>query len=306
MMHGRMYLSGLAFALVMATGASATAAEGPWYAGTTPERRAEARAAFDEGVRFLMDAFFSRAADRLRASLAAWDHPGTHFNLSKTLMNLDQPVEAVTHMWAAMRHGGAPLTLDQIEQLERYAGLILETEVAHVVIRSDRAGPVLLDGRKLFEGPGRWEGLVVAKGLTAEVGGARLAVPGVASGQRVEIVFPRKGDPTHTERRATPDDLAALQKHLLGFVVRYPTEAERQARRQAARPTPTRDAGDALPAPSASLCARAQGDLLTVCQQYAADRKALVQLQSRGDEAARAAIERLKEATGGGIVTTLE
>ncbi|MCC6622592.1 MAG: hypothetical protein IT385_15115 [Deltaproteobacteria bacterium] len=302
---GKAFGQAVAIAAVLLSSALATAAEGPWYAGTTPERREQARAAFTEGTELLKDAFFTRAIDKLRAALALWDHPATHFNLAKALMNLDQPAEAVRHLWAAMRHGGAPLSPEQVTQLERYAEMLVGGELTHLVVRSERGGPVTLGARALFEGPGRWEGRVPPGALSRAAGDARVAID-AAAGRRVEVVIPRAGAPTHAARAQTADDVAALQRHMLGFVVRFPTAAERAA---LAKPAPEplwQDPGDGLPAPSARLCTNARGDLLTVCKQYEIDRALMLQLRRNAAKAQREALDKLRAMTGGGIVELLE
>lgn len=300
-------IGALVLLMCTAPGGDARANEEPWRAGVSSQQQAQAKALFEQGREMLEDAFFTKAVEHFRASLALWDHPSTHFNISKALMNLDSAADAMRHLWAAMRHGGAPLELEQVEQIERYSTLIMQTEVAHLVVRSERAGAVTLDGAVIFQGPGRWEGLVRTGSRAIAIGPTVVTRPNAAVGRRVEVVFPKAGAPQSSERASTADDLASLQKSMVGFVVRFPSEAERKAWAQPAEvELDWKDPGDGLPQPSAGICAKAAGDLRTVCQQFEADRKAFVRLQREQAEAKQQAIQRLRELTKGGVADTLE
>jgi hypothetical protein len=141
--------------------AAAADADRPWAAGVSKAEQEAATKLFDEATDLLKEAFFKRAVDLYREALTHWDHPAIHFNLAKALMNLDDPAAAYTELEASMRFGGAPLTDDQREQVNRYTKLLYETELAELVIETDEPGAkVTLDGVDLFVGPGKWSGVV--------------------------------------------------------------------------------------------------------------------------------------------------
>jgi tetratricopeptide (TPR) repeat protein len=153
----------LSVALAAAT-ASAQAAEleRPWARGVPRERQAKALELFRAGNAKLRDALYRVARERYLEALKVWDHPAIHYNLSLSLMNLDQPVEAWEHLQLALKYGAAPLDADKMDQALRYKGLV-EKQLTRLTIRCSLEGSaVRLDGNTLFTGPGQWEGMVRA------------------------------------------------------------------------------------------------------------------------------------------------
>jgi hypothetical protein len=142
-------------------GVDATSGEDrPWSKGVPLERRQAARAIFLEGNELIKDTLFAKAADRYREAIATWDHPAFHYNLAIAQINLDQPIEAYESLQRAMRHGTAPLGASRHEQTLNYLKL-LESQLARIeVVCNDAGAEVSLDGKPLFVGPGRHQGLV--------------------------------------------------------------------------------------------------------------------------------------------------
>ncbi len=138
-----------------------SASDRPWAEGVSKADRDKAIKLFQEGTGLLKDAFFTKAVARYREALGHWDHPAIHFNLSKALMNLDDPAAAYTHLKAAMRFGGPPLDEEQIKQVKHYTDLLYKEELAEVMIETKEPGAVVtMDGVELFVGPGHWSGVV--------------------------------------------------------------------------------------------------------------------------------------------------
>jgi hypothetical protein len=133
---------------------------GPWSKGVPLERRQAARAIFLEGNELIKDTLFAKAADRYREAIAIWDDTAFHYNLAIAQINLDQPIEAYESLKKAMLYGEAPLGSSRYEQSHNYLKL-LENQLAWIeVVGNDAGAEVSLDGKPLFVGPGRHEGLV--------------------------------------------------------------------------------------------------------------------------------------------------
>lgn len=270
---------------------SALAAPGAWHEGVAEEAKARAREAFTLGTSMIADAFFTRGAEHLRAAISHWDHPAIHFNLSKALMNLDQPADALVALWASMKHGGRPLALEQVERL---SALLLE-EVAVLEVRQQR-GPIEVDGRVVSSGAATWVGFVEPG--VHRVGAREVVVP---LGHLVTV------DGAVTQTRLERSDLSELMRQTVGFVVRYPSPAER-AQWEPVRPSaPPPEIGEELPGPARAACEKAtRGELATVCAQYRGDRQLLAKLWREAQDRAREAMARLRELSRGGLVQSLE
>ena len=136
--------------------------ERPWAKGVSKEKQAEAIALFREGNANLRDSLWSKAVEKYNAALKIWDHPGIHYNLALALVNLDRPIETHDHLQAALKYGAMPLDSDKHDQALRYMVLV-EKQLTRIDVRCDLPGAsVKLDGREIFVGPGRYEGLVTA------------------------------------------------------------------------------------------------------------------------------------------------
>lgn len=142
--------------------ATASTAERPWAEGVSQENQQAALALFRSGNVALKDSVFVEAIGKYREALKLWDHPAIHYNLALALLNLDQPLEVHEHLVAATKYGAAPLDTEKLEHARAYKGLI-EKQLARVEIACDEPGAsVVMDGRPLFQAPGRFEGLVRA------------------------------------------------------------------------------------------------------------------------------------------------
>ena len=157
-----MRLAGLWLALAAFTAGAQSADERPWARGVSREKQGAALQLFREGNAKLRDALYRVARDKYLEALKVWDHPAIHYNLSLTLLNLDQPVEAWEHLQLALKYGAAPLDADKMDQALRYRGLV-EKQLTRLQLSCGLEGAVVrLDGNTLFTGPGQWEGMVRA------------------------------------------------------------------------------------------------------------------------------------------------
>lgn len=118
------------------------------------EQQEQALSTFRDGNVLFEQSKYGPALARYREALTQWDHPAIRFNAAVALINLDQPLEAWEHLEAALRFGDAPFDAETYKQAQLYRRL-LAGQVAELEVRCDEPGAeVLLDGAKLFTGPG--------------------------------------------------------------------------------------------------------------------------------------------------------
>lgn len=146
----------VAFLVVMGAPALAqpAIADRPWAEGVSAERQAKALGLFQEGNTLFEESKYSLALARYREAIDVWDHPAIHYNASVALIHLDQPLVASEHLEAALRWGAAPFEVKTFEQAQVYQKL-LSGQIAELEVSCTEPGAeVLLDGERLFIGPG--------------------------------------------------------------------------------------------------------------------------------------------------------
>jgi hypothetical protein len=155
----RAFLLALTMISAVAFGAEA---ERPWAKGVPKEKQTVALELFRDGNNKLRDALYRAARESYVEALKSWDHPAIHYNLSLSLMNLDQPVEAYEHLLMALKYGAAPLDTEKMDQALRYKGLV-EKQLTRLTVSCELDGAIVrVDGNQIFVGPGKWEGMVRA------------------------------------------------------------------------------------------------------------------------------------------------
>lgn len=136
----------------------------PWNEGVSLAQRQAARELFLEGNRLLDVPLFARAAEKYAEALVLWEHPAFHYNLAIAQLNLVQPIEAYESLQKAMQHGAGPLGEREHRQAQDYLERLAQ-QLGRIAVACDEAGAeVTLDGRLLFTGPGRYEGVVLPGG----------------------------------------------------------------------------------------------------------------------------------------------
>jgi len=272
----------------------------PWARGVPLPTRRQATEHFDTAVRLVRDSRYAQSVDVFRKALALWDHPAIHLELAKALLNLGESSDALAHLWAATRYGASPIAPDSVNEVTRDARRVLDTQVAHLVIRSDEVGlTVKLGTNVVLSGPGTWEGVVSpgVREISAQRPGQKpmsILARSLNAGMRSELTIragsplPGKIDSSFAERRATDDDVRALQRQLLGFEV--PVFAPDTVSKSP-------DGAD-FPRRLGQICANAKGDTAVVCAEY-------VTLHDQVERDRAAARKRLDEQTRGGVVDTL-
>lgn len=127
---------------------------------TSPEDEARARTLFREGNALVRESLFVQAIEKYEEALALWDHPGIHYNLALALLNLDQPVRLRTHLRAAVSHGQDRLGEDKYLRAEQYLRLVEKQLTALTVTCEHPQARIEMDGKLLFEAPGRFDDFV--------------------------------------------------------------------------------------------------------------------------------------------------
>jgi hypothetical protein len=128
--------------------------------GVPAETQEAAREIFLQGNVLIKDTLFAKAATKYREAIAMWQHPAFYFNLAIAQLALDQPIEAHHSLEQALRYGEAPLGARRYRQARIHLQR-LDRELALIEVVCDEPGAtVTLDGKLLFEAPGRHEGHV--------------------------------------------------------------------------------------------------------------------------------------------------
>lgn len=139
--------------LVLLTAAPARADEPEWYRGVDKAKQKEATELFKQGNALFEQNEYPRAIELYKQAVALWDHPGIHFNLAVSLVNIDRVVEAYHQLDAAMKYGAAGLeTPQRFKEALTYKKL-LEGRLVILLVDVPQDGVALtLDGKKIEQG----------------------------------------------------------------------------------------------------------------------------------------------------------
>jgi len=303
---GRAFVAALVLALSWSSVPAQAGEPWPWHAGVAQARKEAAQRDLDEGNRLIHAQLFRPSLSFYQRALASWDHPGLHLNIAKVLMNIDRSDLALPHFWLAFRYGA--LGPDLTEQAIRYARLLLDSDLVHLVVVSHRSGTIRLGERDLLVGPGRWEGVAPAGAITL----TSTAYPKnwsltVRAGHRLEVVWLAAGEAQESVSDQNDTTRAELMRAVLGFVVATPT-ADQIA--QAPMPMTRYDkvaAELATPlersAEARRLCHGASGELASICRAYDRD---LTRLEARFKEVSTSLSQLSTKASRGGLVELLQ
>ena len=104
------------------------------------------------------DAFFAEqsyepALTAYRESIAVWNHPVTHLQMAIVLVRLERYAAADEALTAAYRHGDAPFTPEQLNQLSSYRKMIGGSVGTIEVNCSQANASIALDGTPWFTCP---------------------------------------------------------------------------------------------------------------------------------------------------------
>ncbi len=139
----------------------------PWSKGVSADAQKKAFDLFKEGNDEITKSLFPAAIRKYREALEYWDHPAIHFNIAKALRSIEKYLDAYRHFESSMKHGGAPLDAEQIQQVNDLKGELYQKFLADLSVTVDVEGAELsINGEEVFKGPGTWQGLVQAGQVT--------------------------------------------------------------------------------------------------------------------------------------------
>jgi hypothetical protein len=158
----------IALLVVLGTPGRAWADDAPWYKGVPKDRQTKASELFRKGNGFFEQSEYARSAELYEKALALWDHPGIHFNLAVSLVNLDRLLDANTHLEAALKWGAQGLDKTRYQDAQTYRRLI-DAGIVKLTVETIQDGvDVTLDGKPILSGKGR-KTIVVLPGAHALV-----------------------------------------------------------------------------------------------------------------------------------------
>lgn len=102
-------MRGWVLLLTLMVGIARADGEEPWQVGVGEDQKQLARQKLDEGNALYVQNLYREAAAAYETALATWNHPAIRFNLAKTLIALDRPIEAFDQLELAMQFGPKPL-----------------------------------------------------------------------------------------------------------------------------------------------------------------------------------------------------
>lgn len=146
-------------ASISAAAVAAPAQNNPWSRGVPMARRQTAREIFLAANDLARKRFFASAAAQYKQAIEMWPHPAFAYNLALSQLQLEQPIEAHANLERAVEHGPEPLDGRFIQARQQLA--LIESELSRLEVSCTEPGAqVMLDGKLLFEGPGRHRGIV--------------------------------------------------------------------------------------------------------------------------------------------------
>lgn len=129
------------------------AAETAWETGVPQATREQANKLYAAGNELFLNKEYGQALEKYQAAVALWDHPLIRFNLVRTLINLDRPLEAAEALERAMRFGDDPFDAEKYQAALELQSL-LRGRVGNIEAQCAQDGvSLLLDGKPWFDCP---------------------------------------------------------------------------------------------------------------------------------------------------------
>ncbi len=166
------------------------AEETPWGKGVSSEDKAKAEALLGEGNDQFVQNNFREALAKYEQAVAIWDHPAIRFNMVRTLIALDRPLEAQASLERSLAYGKGPLEDQMYTEALNYQRL-LASEIATLELACKQSAiDVRLDGQKLINCPGS-----TAKKLLPGAHVVVAAKPGYRTETKDLVLLPGKVQP---------------------------------------------------------------------------------------------------------------
>lgn len=111
----------------------------------------------EAGNTLFLEKQYAQALAEYQAAIAQWDHPSIRFNIVRTLIRLERPVDASDNLVHALRYGATPLGDVLYNEALNYQQLLAQ-QVGELEVRCTQPGIVLtLDGKPLGSCPSTYE-----------------------------------------------------------------------------------------------------------------------------------------------------
>jgi tetratricopeptide (TPR) repeat protein len=186
----------LAFAAVIGGVAVPAAAddpesgETPWSRGVSAEQKQTAQRLLEEGNDLFVLNKHVEALARYQEAIASWDHPAIRFNVVRTLIALERPLEAYENLEKALAYGKEPLEEQVYAEALNYRTL-LAGQIAELEVSCQQDGvKISVDGAPYLDCPGSRTQRIVP-GAHAVVGTRE----GFMTSTRDVILLPGKREP---------------------------------------------------------------------------------------------------------------
>lgn len=126
----------------------------PWSNGITAEQKTTAQALLGEGNDLFVQNRFREALAKYEEAVASWDHPAIRFNMVRTLIALDRPLDASRSLERALAFGQGPLEDSMYTEALNYQRL-LAGQIAEYEVSCKQPGvTVKVNGESLLDCPG--------------------------------------------------------------------------------------------------------------------------------------------------------
>lgn len=170
--------------------------ETPWGKGVSAENKAAAQRLLGQGNDKFVVNQFREALEKYEAAVAVWDHPAIRFNMVRTLIALDRPLEANKSIERALAYGKEPFKDNESMYTEalNYQRL-LASQIATLEVGCKQAGVELkVDGQTFVECPGS-----TAKQMLPGSHALVAAKPGFKTETKDLVLLPGKVQPVTIE-----------------------------------------------------------------------------------------------------------
>jgi hypothetical protein len=170
--------------------------ETPWGKGVSAENKRGAQRLLGEGNDKFVVNQFREALEKYEAAVAMWDHPAIRFNMVRTFIALDRPLDANKNIERALAYGKEPFKDNE----SMYTGALnyqrlLASQIATLEVGCKQAGVDLkVDGQKFVDCPGR-----TAKQMLPGAHALVAAKPGYKTETKDLVLMPGKVQPVTIE-----------------------------------------------------------------------------------------------------------
>lgn len=127
----------------------------PWAQGVPEADQQAALEIYQQANELFEQSQYKPALELYERALARWKHPAIYYNAAVCLINLDRPVEAYEYLELALAYDEAPLGSELYRQGLTYRKMLGNQLAELEIVLNEPGAAVSLDGKPLFEAPGK-------------------------------------------------------------------------------------------------------------------------------------------------------